>query len=167
MARSFSCEVESPLSVEQMHTAFLERDFWQARLEDTGGGVVLESFELREDGSVRVVIAQQVAGSVLPGPFGKRYPRGLEVVQGQTWSLGTGQKLLGDVRTEARGVRGSGRGRLELATPRDDGKVSCTGTFEFKVPLVGGTLENLFGRQLIDTTPGLLDFIARWLGEQS
>jgi hypothetical protein len=166
MARSFSCEVESPLSVDEIHGAFRERDFWQARLEDAAGGALLESFEQRPDGSVHVVVAQQVAGSVLPGPIGRRYPRGLEVVQGQTWSVGGADKLVGEVRTEARGLPGSGRSRLELATPRDDGTVACTGTFEFKVPLVGGTLENLFGRQLIDSTPGLLDFIARWLRER-
>ncbi len=54
--RSFDFSVESPASVEQIHSAFSEEDYWLARLAAFGGVGRLDSLIIDTDGSVTVVI---------------------------------------------------------------------------------------------------------------
>jgi hypothetical protein len=42
--RSFDFSIESPVSVEQIHSAFSEKDYWLARLAAFGGIGRLDSF---------------------------------------------------------------------------------------------------------------------------
>jgi hypothetical protein len=42
--RSFDFSIESPVSVEQIHSAFSEKDYWLARLAAVGGIGGLDSF---------------------------------------------------------------------------------------------------------------------------
>lgn len=163
MSRSFGCSVESSVTVQQLHAAFSERDYWLARLAAYGSTAELESFAVGANGCVRVSIVQDVRNNLLPKPIGKIYPGGLEVVQGQVWTLDRGARVCGEVRTAARGALGSGLSRLVMVPARDGEGLTCTGTFEFKVPLVGGQLENYFGRQMVDQTPELLRFTKSWI----
>jgi hypothetical protein len=167
MSRSFHCSVESSVTVQEIHTAFCERDYWLARLAAAGGAADLDSFDVGTDSCVRVVIVQGVRNNLLPKPFGRLYPLGLEVVQEQTWMLGRDARICGEVRTEARGARGSGLGTLVMAQTRDGARLKCTGIFDFKVPLVGGQLENYFGRQMVDQTPELVRFTTKWVDEHA
>ena len=112
-------------------------------------------------------LVESSVNSVLPRPFGKLYPRGLEVAQGQTWTLDGGARVRGEVRTEARGALGSGLSTFVMAPAHNGARVKCTGTFDFKVPLVGGQLENYFGRQRVDQTPELLRFTMKWIEEHA
>lgn len=166
MSRSFHSSIESSLTAQQIYEAYSSRDFATARLSDTGGQAQMESFVV-DGGTVRVVVVQDLAGAVLPGPMKRVHPGGLTIVQTQSWSPVRDQRLCGEVRIEARGVRGSGTGRLVLAPERDAERIACSATFEFKVPLVGGTLENLFGRQFVDQMPESLQVISKWLDEHA
>ena len=85
----------------------------------------------------------------LPGLFAKLYPRDLEVVQNETWSLIGGGLLRGEVGTAARGAPGSGLGTVLLAPAQNGSRLKCTATVEFKVPLVGGKIESYMGRQMV------------------
>ena len=55
MPRSFDFSVESSVSVEQIHSAFSEEDYWLARLAAFGGIGRLDSLIIGTDGSVHVV----------------------------------------------------------------------------------------------------------------
>lgn len=165
MSRSFHCSVESSLTVQQINDAYSSLDFWLARMSETGGSTEMESFDVTPDGTVRTVVAQDVGGAVLPGPFKRLYPGGFRIVQSQSWAIEHGEKFCGDVRFEARGARGSGTSRLVLARAPDAEQITCTGTTQFKVPMVGGTLETLFSGQMVDQMPELLRFIATWVDE--
>jgi hypothetical protein len=165
MSRSFGCSIESAITVEQIRAAFSDQTYWLARLAAYGSTGELESFDVGANGCVRVTVVQDLRNILLPRPFGKLYPRGLEVVQGQTWTLDRGEHVRGEVRTEARGARGYGLGTLVMTPAHDGGRLNCTGTFECKVPFVGGQLENYFGRQMVDETPELLRFTMKWIEE--
>ena len=163
MPRSFEFSVESSVSVEQIHSAFSEEDYWLARLAAFRGSGRLDSLTIGTGGSVHVVIIQDLRQDWLPGLFAKLYPRGLEVVQNETWSLISGGLVRGEVSTTARGALGSGLGTVVLAPAQTDSHLNCTATVEVKVPLVGGKLESYMGRQMVESTPAMLRFTAKWV----
>jgi hypothetical protein len=62
--RSFDFSIESPVSVEQFHSAFSETDYWLAAF---GGIGRLDTFVVDTDGLVTVVIKGDLRGEGLPG----------------------------------------------------------------------------------------------------
>lgn len=167
MPKSFDCVVESPVSIQQIHAAYRERDYWEARLAPHKEMVELRSFDVDESGTVRATVVQDLKDAVLPPPFGKLYPRGLELVQSETWTVDHHAAVLGDIRVKAHGAPGSGRSRIVI-TPSGNGKcLECSASIHVKVPLVGGKLENLLGRQMIDQIPETLRFLTEWIEERA
>ena len=160
MPRSFEFSVESSVSVEQIHSAFSEEDYWLARLAAFRGSGRLDSLTIGTDGSAHVVIIQDLRQDWLPGLFAKLYPRDLQVVQNETWSLVGGGLVRGEVSTTARGA-------VLPAPAQTAAHLNCTATMEVKVPLVGGKLESLMGRQMIEATPAMLRFTAKWITERA
>jgi uncharacterized protein DUF2505 len=167
MPRSFDFSVESPVSVEQIHGAFCSEDYWVERLAAYGGNGRLDSFEADEDGAVRLVIVHDLRNALLPKPLGRLYPRDLEIVQDETWNLVRDVGVRGELRTEARGIPGSGVGTVVMAPADDGSRLKCSGTVKFKVPLVGGTIESLLSRQMVDETPEMLRFTTKWIEENA
>lgn len=165
MPRSFDFSVKSPVSAEQVHSAFSDEDYWLARLAEFGGVGRLESLDIGTDGSTRVVIVQDLRHDWLPGLFAKLYPGDLQVVQKETWSLIGGGMVRGEVITAARGAPGSGLGTVVMAPAEDGTCLRCTATVQVKVPLVGGTIERFVGRQMLEETPVMLRFTAKWITE--
>jgi uncharacterized protein DUF2505 len=167
MPRSFDFSVETSVSVEQIHSAFSEEDYWLARLAAFGGIGRLESLNVGPDGSAQVTIVQDLRQEWLPGLFAKLYPRDLQVVQTETWRLIDGGVVRGEINTVARGAPGSGLGTVLLVPDQDSSRLNCTATVEFKVPLVGGTIESFFGRQMVEETPVMLRFTTKWITERA
>jgi hypothetical protein len=167
MARSFDFSVESSVGVEQIHSAFSEEGYWLARLAAFGGVGRLDSFVVDADGSVHVVTIQDLRNALLPGLFAKLYPRDLAIVQAETWSLIGSGLVCGKVSTTARGAPGSGLGTVSLAEAKDGSRLKCTATAEIKVPFVGARLESYVGHQMVEETPVMLGFTARWIAEHS
>ena len=163
MARSFDFSVESSVSVEQIHSAFSEEDYWLARLANFGGIGKLDSFAIDTNGAVHVVIIQDLRNDLMPGLFAKLYPRDLAVVQDETWRLIGCGVVRGEVSTAARGAPGSGSGTVMLASAPDGSRLNCTAMAKVKVPLVGARIESLVGRQMVEETPAMLRFTARWI----
>jgi hypothetical protein len=167
MSRSFDFSVESSVSVEQIHGAFSEEDYWLDRLAAYGGKGTLDSFDAGPGGVVQLVVVHDLRNALLPKPFGKLYPRDLEIVQDETWSLVRGVGVCGEVRTEARGIPGSGVGTVMMAPSGDGSRLKYSGTVKFKVPLVGGTLETILSRQTVEETPEMLRFTTKWIEEHA
>ena len=166
MPRSFDFSVKSSVSVEQIHSAFSEEDYWLARLAAFGGVGRLDSLIIDTDGSVHVVIVQDLRHDWLPGLFAKLYPRDLEVVQKETWSLIGGGMVRGEISTAARGAPGSGLGTVVMA-PQNGSRLKCTAIVEIKVPLIGGKIESYLGRQMVEETPVMLRFTTKWITEHA
>lgn len=167
MSRSVDFSVECSISVEQIRAALCEEDYWLARLAAYGGIGKLDSFAVAPDGSARVVVIHDVRNSLLPKPFAKLYPGDLEVVQRETWSLVGGRGVRGQAHIEARGAPGSGRSTVVMAPAPNGSHLLCHGIVEFKVPLVGGTIEGYFRRQMVDETPEMLRFTTKWVEEHT
>lgn len=167
MPRSFDFSVESSASVEQIHSAFSEEDYWLARLVAFGGIGMLDSLIIGTDGSVTVVIIHRLRHEGLPGLVAKFFPRDWQVVQNETWSPIGGGRVRGEVSIATHGAPGSGLGTALLAPAQNGSRLKCTATVEFKVPLVGGKIESLIGRQLVQQISVLQRFTAKWITEHA
>jgi hypothetical protein len=167
MPRSFDWSVESSASVEQLHSAFSEEDYWLARLAAFGGIGMLDSLIIGADRSVTVVIIQDLRHELLPGVVAKLYPRELKVVHNETWSPIGGGLVRGEVSMAARGAPGSGLGTALLAPAQNGSRLKCTATVEFKVPLVGGKIESFIGRQVVEQISVVQRFTTKWITEHA
>ncbi|CAJ1495592.1 DUF2505 domain-containing protein [[Mycobacterium] burgundiense] len=163
MPRSYDFTVDSPASVEQIHSAFASRDYWRARLSSFGGLGDLDSLTVDDDGAVTAVCVKDLRPDGLPGPAAKFFPREWRVVQSETWSpIGDG-RVRGEVRLMSHGAPGSGSGSALLVPTRGGSRLKCNATVEFKVPLIGGQIENVMGRSLVQNISVLQQFTADWI----
>jgi hypothetical protein len=126
MPRSFDLLVESSVSVEQIHSAFSEEDYWLARLATFGGIGTLDSLIKGTDGSVTVDTIQDLRRDWLRGLVAKLYPSDLKVVHNETWSPIGGGQVRGEVSVAARGAPGSGLGVALLAPAQNGSRLKCT-----------------------------------------
>lgn len=164
--RSFDFSVESSASVEQIHSAFAEEDYWLARLAKFGGFGKLDSLISGPDGAVTVVVVQDLRHESLPGLVANFFPRNWRVVQNETWSPTDGGLVRGEISIDTHGVPGSGFGTALLAPAKNGSRMKCTATVEFKVPLVGGKIESLMGRGLVQQISVIQRFTTKWIAEQ-
>lgn len=57
--------------------------------------------------------------------------------------MGCRDRLRGEVSIEPHGAPGSAAGTALLVPTRNGSRLKCNATVEFKVPLVGGTIESM------------------------
>ena len=162
MPRSFDVSADSPASVEQVHSAFSDEDYWLARLATLNGSTALESLIVDDDQTVRVATTQDLGRDLLPGVVAKFYRRDLKVRHTETWRPIDGQ-LRGKIGVVVSGAPGSGSGTALVAPTQNGSRLTFEGTVEFKVPLVGGTIESFIAREFARGIPDIQHFIAKWV----
>lgn len=163
--RSFDFSVDSPASVEQIHIAFTQKDYWLARLETFGGLGSLDSLVVDPDGTVTAVVVKNLRHDGLPGPAARLFPREWRVVQTEIWRPIEEGRVRGKVSIVPHGAPGSGTGTALLKPMQSGCQLKCTATVEFKVPLVGGQIENIMGRLLVQNISVIQRFTTEWINE--
>ena len=166
MPRSFDVSVHSPASVEQVHAAISGEDYWLARLATLDGSTTLESLIVDDDQTVRVATTQDLGRDLLPGIVAKFYRRDLKVRHTETWRP-TDDQLRGEISVAVSGAPGSGSGVASVAPTQNGSRMTLTGTVEFKVPLVGGTIESFIAREFARGIPDIQNFTATWVTEHA
>jgi Protein of unknown function (DUF2505) len=166
MPRPFDVSVESPATVDQVHAAFSAQDYWLARLDNMNGGTTLESLVVEDDRTVRVTTTQDLGRDLLPGIVSKFYRRDIKVRHTETWTP-TGDHLRGEITVAVSGAPGSGSAAASVAPTASGSLLTLNGTVEFKVPLVGGTVESFIAREFAQGIPDVQDFTARWVSEHA
>ncbi len=167
MPRSVDFSIESPDSVEQIHSAFSEEDYWLARLVAFGGVAKLDSLTIDADDSVSVVMVQDARHEGMPKLVSRFYPREWRVVQEETWSpIGDGL-VRGEISITSHGAPGSGYGTALLAPAQNGSRLECNATVEFRVPLVGGKVESIISRQLAKQFSMIQRFTTKWITENT
>ncbi|WP_343709460.1 DUF2505 domain-containing protein [Mycobacterium sp.] len=166
MSRSFDVSADSTARIEQIHTAFSGEDYWLARLATLNGSTTLDSLIVDDDRTVRVVTTQDLGRDLLPGLLAKFYRRDLKVRHSETWRPGDGQ-LHGEISVEVSGAPGSGSGAARVAPTSAGCRMTFTGTVEFKVPLVGGTVETFIAREFTREIPEIQKFTSTWITENA
>lgn len=165
--RKFDFSVESPASVDEIHSAFSERDYWLARLEAFGGIGGLDSVTVDAGGVVTVIVTQDLRRDVLPGLLAKLYPLEWRVVQEETWTPISDGTVRGEMSFATHGAPGSGLGTAILLPTPEGSRLECSATVEYKVPFVGGKIEGFIGGQLVDQISAVQDFTTKWITEHS
>jgi Protein of unknown function (DUF2505) len=166
MPRSFDVSVDSPASVDQVHAALSTEEYWLARLETLNGSTALESLVVDDDQTVRVTTTQDLGRDLLPGIVSKFYRRDLTVRHTETWRP-SGDQLRGEITVAVSGAPGSGSAAASVAPTSNGSLLTLNGTVEFKVPLVGGTVESFIAREFAHGIPDVQDFTAKWVTEHA
>ncbi len=166
MSRSFDVSADSPASIDQVHMAFSDEGYWLARLATLNGSTTLESLSVDGDRTVQVVTTQDLGRDLLPGLLVKFYRRDLTVRHTETWRSVDGQ-LHGQVTVAVSGAPGSGTGAALVAPVHTGCRMSFNGTVEFKVPLVGGTVESFIAREFTREIPEIQKFTSTWITEHA
>lgn len=166
MPRSFDVSVDSPASVGQIYAAFSAEDYWLARIATLNGSTALESLTVDEDRTVRVVTTQDLGRDLLPGIVAKFYRRDVKFRHAETWTP-SGDQLRGEISVAVSGAPGSGSGVALVAPAQNGSLLTLNGTVEFKVPLVGGTVESFIAREFAQGIPDIQVFTAKWVTEHA
>ena len=168
MPRSFHFAIESTASVDDIRWAYSEESYWRARLAAAGGLGRLDSFLVDVDDSVAVVIVQDLRRELLPAIASRFYPQLWRMEHNETWRpIGSGC-VRGEISIVAHGAPGSGMGTAVLSPAHNNGsRLTGTATVQFNVPFVGGQVESLIGRQLVQELSDLQRFTSEWISENA
>jgi hypothetical protein len=166
MPRHFDVSVESSARVEQVHAALSTEQYWLSRLDTLNGSTTLESLVVDDDKTVRVTTTQDLGRDLLPGIVSKFYRRDIKIRHTETWTASDDQ-LRGNIVVAVSGAPGSGSAAASVAPTANGSLLTLNGTVEFKVPLVGGTVESFIAREFATGIPDIQVFTARWVTENA
>ena len=170
MPRSFDMAAEYEVSVEQVHQAFSDEQYWLARLADSGADdATLDSMKVGEDGSIDVVTTQVLRADRLPGLVTQFRPDDLSIQREETWSPIRDGQATATVSGVVPGapVSLTGTGVLAPAKNGNGSRLEFNATVEVRVPLVGGKIEEFIGSQLVDLLIAEQRFTTVWITENA
>jgi Protein of unknown function (DUF2505) len=167
MPRSIEASFEANVTVEQVHAAFGNRDYWLSRIAAFDPGITLDSFCRDPDGAVTVTTTQDLRHEALPGPLARVYPGELGIYRYEAWTPIEDRKVTGDIKVTATGVPLSGSGTALLSATGRGSRLTFAGSVQLSLPLVGGRIESHLAGQLAQGIADILRFTTGWIGEHS
>jgi hypothetical protein len=165
MPRSFDMAAEYEGSVEQVHRAFSDEQYWLARLADSGADdYSLDSMTVNGDG-IDVITTQTLRADRLPGIVTQFHRGDLSFVREETWTPIRDGQATATIKGSIRGapVTLTGTALLTPAASNDGSRLEIKATVEVRVPLVGGKIENFIGSQLVDLLIAEQRFTTVWI----
>ena len=166
MPRSFDMATEYRGTVAQVHDAFCDRAYWEARLAESGADeAILDAFRVGHDGGVDVLTTQVLRSDRLPAVVHQFHRGDLHIRRAETW---TG---LAENCAEATVASSIDRAPVALngdalLTPLDWGaNLAFRATVDVRIPLVGRKMENFIGTQLMNLLHNEQQFTTRWIVE--
>lgn len=166
MPRSFDMATEYGATVEQVHRALRDEQYWLSRLADSGADdYTLDALTVDADGGIDIVTTQVLWADRLPGFVTQLHRGDLSVKREETWtSLRDGQATV-SVKGAIVGAPASltGTGTLLPGDSAQASRLEFTTTVEVRIPLLGGKLEGLVGNQLMDLLIAEQRFTTNWI----
>lgn len=160
-------------SVEQVHAAFGDQQYWLARLADSGADdATLDSIRLGGpgglDGSVEVVTTQVIRADRLPGVVTQFHRGDLRIRREENWGPVSGGVANATIMGTIAGAPVALSGTAVLAPLMEAGgaRLKFRATVEVRIPLVGGKVENFIGRQLVELLIAEQRFTTFWIAQQ-
>jgi hypothetical protein len=164
MSRSFDVSARYDGSVEQVHRAFGDRQYWLARLADSGAdAATLDSMTVGSDGSIDVITTQILWASRLPGLVSQFHRGDLSFVREETWTPVRDGQAGATVRGSIPGAPVSLSGTATLSQRGAGSLLDFAATVEVRIPLVGGKVENFIGSQLVELLTAEQRFTTNWI----
>ncbi|BBX18888.1 hypothetical protein CRI77_01900 [Mycolicibacterium duvalii] len=170
MPRSFDLAAEYEGTVEQVHRAFSDEQYWLVRLEDSGADHVrLDEMTIEDSGAIRVRTTQILRADRLPAVVTQFHRGDLSFVREEMWTPVVDGQASAVVSGSIPGAPASLTGNA-LLLPAPEGvraRLDLTAVVEVRVPLVGGKIENFIGNQLVDLLIAEQRFTTGWITENS
>ncbi|GAC1411403.1 MAG: DUF2505 domain-containing protein [Mycobacterium sp.] len=169
MPRSFDMAAEYEGSVEQVHRAFSDEQYWLARLTDSGADVYsLDSMTVNGDG-IYVKTTQTLRADRLPGVVTQFHHGDLSLVREETWTPVRDGLATATVDGSITGAPATLSGTAALAPAKSGGgsRLAINATVQVNVPLVGGKIENFIGSQLVELLIAEQRFTTVWITENA
>jgi hypothetical protein len=165
MPRSFDLAAEYDGTVEQVHSAFGDQAYWQARLADSGADdASLDAMTVGDDGGIDVKTTQVLRADRLPAVVTQFHRGDLAIKREEVWSGASDGRATATVTGSIPGAPVSLTGSAVLS-PRADGgsRLQLKVTVEVRVPLVGGKIENFIGNGLVELMIAEQRFTTMWI----
>lgn len=162
MPKEFDISTASPATVDQVHAAFADRDYWRERLAEYGGDSIRLDSLVADGSTVSVATTQDMRNNALPVLIAKVVPGNLLVIRKEVWRV-DGDALHGDVVITTQGAPISGAATAVVAPAADGSTLRFRGSVQVKVPLIGGQIEKYISSQLSEEIPGVQRFTTRWI----
>ncbi|RJO76576.1 DUF2505 domain-containing protein [Nocardia panacis] len=148
-------------SIDAVHAAFADEQYWKDRIAEVGGpNARLDSF-VAEGGRVRVELVQAIAAELLPPAITAVRPGDLIIPRVETW---TGDSGVFEARVD--GAPAEVRGTLSLSADGAGTLATAEGTIEVKVPLFGGKIESAIQERLVELLGNEEEFTNGWLAQR-
>jgi Protein of unknown function (DUF2505) len=164
MPRSFDMSVEYDSSVEQVHRAFIDEQYWLARLADaTVGTTFLDSIQLGDDGGVAVTSTLVLPREFLPAIATQFHSGDMRIERRETWAPVVADRATGTVDCAIVGAPATMTGKAGLSPSGAGARMDLHAKVEVKIPLVGGKLETFIGSQLTNLLIEEQRFTTAWL----
>ena len=153
-------------SVEQVHRALSDRQYWLARLAGSGADEAhLERMDVTSDGSIDVVTTQVLRSDRLPGVVSQFHRGDLAIRREEMWTPVQDSLSRAAVAGSIAGAPVSLTGDALLAPSEAFSRLELRATVEVRIPLVGRKLEQFIGNQLIELLIAEQRFTTRWIAE--
>ncbi|CAN5861321.1 DUF2505 domain-containing protein [soil metagenome] len=169
MPRSFDISVDYEGSVEQVMAAFADRQYWLARLADSGvDDATLDSLHIDDAGDIAIATTQVLRSDRLPGVVAQFHRGDLHIERRETWKPVTDGLANAAVDGAITGAPVSLTGSATLKRSAAGGaRLDFQVSVDVSIPLVGGKIERLIGGQLVDLVIAEQRFTTTWLAETS
>jgi hypothetical protein len=170
MPRSFDMSADCEGSVETVHRAYSESDYWLARLAVSPVDIAtLESLrvggESGVEGTIEVVTLQSMLSQNLPALVTQLHRGDLCVRREERWSPvvdGTATAMITGSIVDAP-VTLSGTAVLSPIAESGGARLTYRVSIHVRVPIIGGKVENIIGTQLIDLIKAEQRFTSTWV----
>jgi hypothetical protein len=169
MPRSFDMATEYEGSVEQVHRAFSDEQYWLARLADSGvDDYSLDSMTVDGQG-IDIKTTQRLRADRLPGVVTQFHRGDLILVREEKWSPIRDGRATATLNLAIIGAPATLSGSAVLAPAKSGGgsRLEFKATVQVNVPLVGGKIENFIGSQLVDLFIAEQRFTTVWITENA
>lgn len=169
MPRSFDLFADYEGSVEEVHGAFREPEYWRARLADIPvDDARMESLriggESGADGTIEVITLQAVHSHNLPALVTQLHKGDLCVRREEKWGPVTDDSATASVAGSILGTPVSVSGIAELSPTASGGaRLAFQITVGVRIPLIGGKLEKIIGTHLAELVSREQHFTTDWL----
>ncbi|HEX2400455.1 MAG TPA: DUF2505 domain-containing protein [Mycobacterium sp.] len=165
MPRSFDMAAEYEGSVEQVHQAFSDEQYWLARLADSGADdYSLDSMTVDGQG-IDIVTTQTLRVDRLPAVVTQFHRGELSFVREETWTPIRDGQATATINGSITDAPATLSGAAVLAPAKSGGgsRLEFKATVQVDVPLVGGKIENFIGSQLVELLIAEQRFTTVWI----
>jgi hypothetical protein len=172
MPRSFDLSADYKDSVEGVHRAFREEEYWRARLadipvDDARLELLRVGGESGTDGAIDVITLQVVHSQHLPALVKQLHRGDLCVRREETWGPVTGgaatASIVGSIVNTPVHVSGS----AELSSAPEGARLTFHIAVAVRIPIIGGKVEKLIGAHLADLVTREQRFTTEWIANNA